>query len=150
MMKEYYILVANDSENRFGKKIPAADVIRQRMENKQWEIYQGTKFRDFLKAGDVCIFYAAGKKSGSQNFIGEGEIKNIHDSPICIAEYLNQENPLKYIEFSKTINYKDSVSIREKLDLLSFIPENRKKWGMVFMNGCRKIQEKDYMAITSR
>jgi hypothetical protein len=148
-MKEYYILVANDSENKFGKKIPAADVIKQRMQNKQWEIYRGTKFKDFLKTGDVCIFYSAGRKTGSQKFLGEGEIKNIHVSPICVAEYLNQEEPLKYVEFSKIKAYKVPVSIREKLDLLSFIPENRQKWGMVFMNGCRKILEEDYKAIAS-
>ncbi len=148
-MTGYYILIANDSENNQGKAIAAAEMIQLRVANKQWEIYQRTKFKDALKKDDICLFYSAGRKVGSKNILGEGTVKTIHLKPICNIDYVNHEEPLKYIEFSKTIIYSQPIDIKKKLDLLGFIPPNRQKWGVVFMNGCRKISKEDYITITT-
>jgi predicted RNA-binding protein len=58
------------------------------------------------------------------------------------------EDPKKYIEFDKVVLYESPIDVKTKLDKLSFIPENRQKWGMVFMNGCRKISSADYISLT--
>ena len=147
MSNNFFILIASDSENNQGKRLTADEVIRQRIINKQWEIYKRTKFKDLLKKGDVCLFYVAGRKTNAQHFIGEGVIKNIHLHPLKPINYLNLEEPLKYIEFDKIDVYEFPIDVKTKLDKLSFIPKNRKKWGMVFMNGCRKISLDDYLRL---
>ena len=73
---------------------------------------------------------------------------NLHLRPIKPVDYVNLEEPLKYIEFEKIVIYKNPINVKTKLDELSFIPLNKKKWGMVFMNGCRKISKEDYIILT--
>jgi hypothetical protein len=147
MSNNFFILIASDSENQFGKRLTADEVIRQRILNKQWEIYERTKFKDILKKGDICLFYVAGKKTNAQHFIGEGIVKNLHLRPIKPINYVNSESPQKYIEFENVITYEHPIDVKTKLDKLSFIPENRTKWGIVFMNGCRKISKTDYASL---
>jgi hypothetical protein len=148
MLNNFFILIASDTEDQQGKRLTADEVIRQRIFNKQWEIYKRTKFKDLLKNGDICLFYAAGRKANSQHIIGEGIIKNIHSHSLKSTNYVNLENPQKYIEFDKVVTYEFPIDVKTKLDKLTFIPKNRQKWGMVFMNGCRKISSADYVSLT--
>lgn len=44
---------------------------------------------------------------------------------------------------------KQPVDIIENLNKLSFIPENKKKWGVAFMGGARRINEADFKIMST-
>ncbi|CAG4884186.1 protein of unknown function [Georgfuchsia toluolica] len=61
-----------------------------------------------------------------------------------LSNNLLTELPVRYLRFDSIMIYQSPVSFRAKLDELSFVPQNRQKWGTSLQSGCRKVSRKDF------
>ena len=71
-MKNYYCLGTSDSitEN-------AINILKRRLDEKKYPLYRKTPFLKDVKKDDEVVFYVAGKKNKSQNFIAFSVIKSV-------------------------------------------------------------------------
>jgi len=148
-LANYYIFTASDTELISGGNRPANRICRDRLKELRWPLYKRTFFRKHLKSNDICLFYIAGNKDFKHHIIAKAIVKNLTDSR---GELVDDENLLSGIPYSevffKDVTYLDKpFNIKENLDLLSFIPSNKNKWGTAFQGGVKKISYADYQVI---
>ena len=71
-MKNYYCLGTSDSTTE-----NAIDILKRRLNEKKYPLYKKTPFLKDVKKDDEVVFYVAGRKNKSQNFIGCSLIKSV-------------------------------------------------------------------------
>ena len=108
-MKNYYCLGTSDTtaEN-------AIDILKRRLDEKKYPLYKKTPFLKDIKKDDEVVFYVAGKKNKSQNFIAFSHIKSVETpnellidpdkNKYILEKYLLFEN-LRFLGIDKNINY---------------------------------------------
>lgn len=146
MNKNYYILVASNAENLDGELVAAFDIAKKRLQRNLWPLFSGTPHRSSIKQSDECLIYIGGNKEFSQHVIGFGTVDQIipWNKNNNVDENIFTVQPACYIQFNNISLYEPPISMRLYLDKLTFIPENRMKWGAALLSGCRKISKEDY------
>jgi predicted RNA-binding protein len=135
-----------------NKRISSYFIMSERFKKFKWTIFSRTLHKHQIKRGDICFFYLAGKMKFSQCFVAIaeiGDVKKWDDS----MEFIDNpdwllENPILFFQLNKISIFDDPVSIKPLLSKFSFIPKNRKKWGVCFMGGVRKIDVFNMKLIT--
>jgi hypothetical protein len=142
---ENYILVVNDCRNINNKIITAYDMTQRRLSQKQWPLYKNTPHQNTMKKGDNVIIYLAGTSKLSQHFVAYASVHSISVPNNYQADGLDTINnpPAKIIIFQKIIILKESISIKDLLDDLEFLPKKTKKWGVVLQRGAKHISSID-------
>ncbi|WP_444920870.1 EVE domain-containing protein [Microbulbifer sp. CnH-101-G] len=149
-MKEcnYFVFVVSDSEDIDGNIISAKEILEYRISKLMWPLYRRTQNKSKLKVNDRCLFYLGGRKSNSQTIVGMSAVKSITpwlghmrtiDHESILSEYPSTVLHLQAFEY-----FNRPVEVKSILDDLSFIPQNRVKWGTAFQGGVRKIKRHDF------
>ncbi len=71
-MKNYYCLGTSDSTTE-----NAIDILKRRIDEKKYPLYKKTPFLNDIKKDDEVVFYVAGRKNKSQNFIAFSVIQSV-------------------------------------------------------------------------
>ncbi len=148
-----YIFIVNDVEDVSGRRIDARLLAKRRLSRSCWPLYANTNHRLAIKKGDIGLIYLAGKGELAQNFFAHTTIKEV----VAVSkEYADLDGlnvlstPPASLVLFETIDLLEPVTpIKILLDHLSFIPQNRMKWGAAMQTGCRKINKEDYEYIIS-
>lgn len=145
-----FILIASDVVDILGNELTGVGAALQRMKGKIWPLYQGTKNCKTIRVGDRCVFYVAGVGAGAQSFLGEAKVAGylgLNDLKALLPILAAEQYPASVLLFDEVELYQSEKSIRPILTKLSFIPENKTKWGSAFQGGCRLISPEDYKHI---
>jgi hypothetical protein len=153
-MSNFYVFIAADADTAAWRKLPATEVAMSRLRNSMWPLYVRTRNRAVLQKGDHCLFYAAGRAKFAQHFLATAEINSISprtraaiqiDPPEAYTDTAD-----KIIHLSNVKIFETPIGLRPLLDELSFIPENRLKWGSILQGGCLRLSRDDYARILAQ
>lgn len=151
--ERYYVLVTTDAENINGKRVGAFSIAQMRLSQQVWPLFMGTPHRTKIKPGDKCLIYIAGNHPHSKHVVARIEVKSLMPSKrgaqIENLELLTDQS-VSSIHFSTVEYFEKPVDIRLLLNVLSFLPSNKQKWGAGMRSGCRAISRSDYQIICSK
>ena len=135
---DYLVFVSSDG------KTNGLNIFEDRIKKNLWPIYVKTPQLINVKIGKKIIFYIAGNRLHSQNFIASGIIDKIEDIKDTTDDP-NQE--LKQILFN--VKFKDIKKFK-KITNLSFIEKTKRNiYGLYFQGGVCKINKQSYDYIIS-
>lgn len=141
-MKNYYCLGTSDSTTE-----NAVDILKRRLDEKKYPLYKKTPFHKDVKKDDGVVFYVAGRKNKSQNFIGYSLIKSVEiPNETLIDPDKNKYVLEKYLLFENIILFKTPIHIKAIINQLEFI-KNKNNFGVYLMGGVSKITEGDFNLI---
>ena len=141
-MKNYYCLGTSDSTTE-----NAVDILKRRLDEKKYPLYKKTPFHKDVKKDDGVVFYVAGRKNKSQNFIGYSLIKSVEiPNETLIDPDKNKYVLEKYLLFENIILFKTPIHIKAIINQLEFI-KNKTNFGVYLMGGVSKITEGDFNLI---
>ena len=141
-MKNYYCLGTSDSATE-----NAVDILKRRLDEKKYPLYKKTPFHKDVKKDDGVVFYVAGRKNKSQNFIGYSLIKSVEiPNETLIDPDKNKYVLEKYLLFENIILFKTPIHIKAIINQLEFI-KNKTNFGVYLMGGVSKITENDFNLI---
>ena len=141
-MKNYYCLGTSDSTTE-----NAVDILKRRLDEKKYPLYKKTPFHKDVKKDDGVVFYVAGRKNKSQNFIGYSLIKSVEiPNETLIDPDKNKYVLEKYLLFENIILFKTPIHIKAIINQLEFI-KNKNNFGVYLMGGASKITEGDFNLI---
>ena len=141
-MKNYYCLGTSDSTTE-----NAVDILKRRLDEKKYPLYKKTPFHKDVKKDDGVVFYVAGRKNKSQNFIGYSLIKSVEiPNETLIDPDKNKYVLEKYLLFENIILFKVPIHIKAIINQLEFI-KNKTNFGVYLMGGVSKITENDFNLI---
>ena len=101
-----------------------------------------------ISPGHKLLIYIAGNESKGQRVIASALVATIEQW----SDKLHKDNypllldgiPDKVLRLHAVREFKNPIDFKSKLDALSFIPSNKKKWGVAMMGGARSLIEADY------
>ncbi len=141
-----FILVTRDGETFSGSKISARKIIEVRFHQNLWPIYENTRGRKAFEVGSEIAFYIGGKSVDSGQIIARATlaaIKAAKDIRINNSDFI-EDPPLLHLTFANIEFLKKPIIFRNKLQKLSFCPQNMNKWGVVLIGGCRQVDTRDW------
>lgn len=145
----YFILIASDTFTLSGSRYSAQKLAEKRMQKGVWGLYPGTSNRLVIRAKDQVLIYLGGTGPNRCSVIARAKVGDVEcPREAVFIDPINVEGDAA----DRILHLTDiceiaPVDIRQKLDDLSFIPANRKKWGVALMGGCRKISREDFEKI---
>jgi len=141
-MKNYYCLGTSDSTTE-----NAIDILKRRLDEKKYPLYKKTPFLKDIKKDDEVVFYVAGKKNKSQNFIAFSHIKSVETPNESLIDPDKNKYVLeKYLLFENITLLKTPIHIKAIINQLEFI-KNKTNFGVYLMGGVSKITENDFNLI---
>jgi len=153
MKNNHFILIKHPSETSKGEVLSAHESCKRLLDWGIWPLFKNTRCRLMVKPGNPVLIYTAGNASDGRQIIARATVAGI--TPWYRKAGLNCPILLEGIPESALhldqIEYLDKpVKITDHLDDLSFIPENRKKWGVSMMGGMRSINQGDYETLSGK
>ena len=141
-MKNYYCLGTSDSTTE-----NAIDILKRRIDEKKYPLYKKTPFLNDIKKNDEVVFYVAGRKNKSQNFIAFSVIQSVEiPNETLIDPDKNKYVLEKYLLFENITLLKTPIHIKAIINQLEFI-KNKTNFGVYLMGGVSKITEGDFNLI---
>ena len=143
-----YILVCMSSE-------VDASVTPAALNAGRWPLYLHTKHRSDFRPGDRVVIYVGGQQEGSKLFVASAEVVSYELVTAVarrnVAPNVAEGNQLAvgWLQLGTVKEFSTPVPILELLDRLSFIPENRARWGVALVGGVRRIDDRDWDLILS-
>jgi len=146
--KNYFLLIKKDGFSAKGMLLDAETCAKKILDVKFWPLWPRTRNKHNLNAGDEVLVYLA----GTCVIYAKARIKQIDtwnrqykkDYPLMLLD----GEPNKVLVLEKIEILKEPVKVKEKLNKLSFIPKNTKKWGVTMMGGVRQLQHPDYVILS--
>ena len=141
---DYLIFVSSD-----GKKT-GLDIFNERIKKNKWPIYSKTPKKLNIKEGKKVVFYIEGAGDKKQSFVGTAQIKSIIDNK-TVSTDPNQEfkSVLFFIEFKNLNVFNEEIKIKEHLNKLDFI-KNNKNFLLYFQCYIFKINQKSFEYILQK
>lgn len=142
----FYLFVTVDASSFSGsKQFFAEEIVSDRLKKGKWPIYSKTANKDKIKIGDKCLFYVGGNGLLSKHILGTGSINNIYLTNEIIDDVdALTDLPYKQLELTDIKIYTRPIFIKDFLEELSFIPDNKSRWGVALQGGCKNISKRDY------
>ena len=143
----YWIFIVKDHEYQ-GRRIPAMEVLRNRVENKFWSLNKRTGNIGKINKGDSVIFYVASKDI--KGFAGTAIIAS-PPHPITPEQKFHtfgfpSERFDYSIELENPVLWENVKEVEPFIESLSFI-KNKQKWRSAFRGSIKRITEEDYRMI---
>ncbi|PKG84386.1 hypothetical protein CXF85_08680 [Colwellia sp. 75C3] len=143
---QYFLFITVDASHfELRKKLPAVEVINNRLNLRLWPIYQRTNHKDHISSGDKCLFYVGGTKELIRHVIASATILDVSvDNSLIDHEDYSVSLPYKKLILDTPNYFSAPVNLKDFLSNLSFVPKNTKYWGTSLQGGCKKITSNDY------
>ena len=130
----YYLLIKREGLDAKGQRLTARQSASVLLERGIWPLWEHTKNRKAIAAGDLVAVYLLGDGGGKVIASARGEQVTEWSSALKLNNIRLLPEPL---------------AVKERLSRLSFVNASSKKWGDVFMGGCRSIGKTDFGVLTS-
>lgn len=147
--KSYFLLIKQAGFSKNQESLSAYESAKLLLNSKIWPLWRSTKCRHLVSAGDVVLIYIAGNEENSTSVIASATVSSVeawqrkHEP---IYPLILDGIPEKALILDKIMFFKP-LDVRTLLDHLSFTPANRNKWGVAFMGGMRRLDQRDFMTM---
>ena len=146
-MTSYWILIVKDHQYQ-GRRIPALEVLRNRVENRFWSLSKRAPNIKRIREGDKVVFYVA--SSEVKGFAGTGVVAS-NPHPMTPEQKFHAfgtpSEAFDYsIELENPVLWPEVKEVEPLIGKLSFI-KSKRRWGSAFRGGIKRITEEDYNII---
>jgi predicted RNA-binding protein len=154
LKRTHFILIKRSGFCANQNVISATDGAILLLDAKMWPLWENTNCQLMVKPGHKVLVYLAGDESDCKKIIASAVVSNIVDwsANIHKSSYplMLDGMPMKVLELDQVEFFDIPVDVRKKLDVLSFIPKNKTKWGVSMMGGMRSIEQSDFEILNDR
>lgn len=150
MGKQFFLLIKKECFDKNGALLTAKESAGLLLSLGYWPLWNRTKCREMVRAGDELLVYLAGDDPGSQSIVARAEIAEIVPWAKKFADTypLDVDGMPEKVLMLKKIKMLDRPTIvKSLLDTLSFVPANKNRWGVVMMGGMRHINQQDFLLL---
>ena len=136
----YLIFISSDGRRN------GYEIFKHRIKDNLWPIYKKTPQLVNIKKDKKILFYIAGTNNYCQNFVASTSVKEIMDLK-NIESDPNQElrQVLFNVSFNKINFFEKPINIKNHINNLSFIEEEKRKYyGLYLQGGVCKINKQTY------
>jgi len=149
--RDHFLLIKRSGFLSNHSAVSATEGAKALLKAGVWPLWRNTKCKNMVRSGHRVLIYLAGPESDCGNVIASAVISGVVDwedrkhrrgYPLMI-----DGEPLKALLLEKVSVFDKPVSVSDRLDHLSFIPENKKKWGVAMMGGMRSLTDSDFMVL---
>lgn len=153
MKRSHFILIKHPSETTSGRILSATDASMALLDWGFWPLFEKTRCRLMVQPGNSVLIYTAGQCSDAHQVIASAQVAEVlqwnrrlsASSPILLEGI-----PVSALSLINIQRFAQPVVFTDYLDILSFIPTNRQKWGVAMMGGMRSITQADYQTLTPK
>lgn len=149
--REHFLVVKKSGFSSDGKLLSAREGTMRLLDVGFWPLWKNTRCKNMIEAGNSLLFYIAGEEKGSRSVIARAKVERVEvwtDRAFKkIYPLMLDGEPDKVIRLANVHCMSTPVSLLSVLDSLSFIPENRNKWGVAMMGGVRSLTAEDYVVL---
>lgn len=143
----FYVLVASDAEDQYGRRISGFEVWKRRFHRGVWPLYGRTPNAKSIREGDRVLFYVGGTGAVRQAFVGEAVVDHIVQWDRRKGE-IDPETWLttaaaSALKMSELRPFRSPVKMASILDRLECAPANKSRWGVIVHGGVRKFSNAD-------
>jgi predicted RNA-binding protein len=144
----YYILISSPAQQRTGEMSRGYDVAIERLEKGIWPMFQHTRNRKQIAAGDRCLIYISGSESTAQHVVASATVVANKETRSYRDEYYYDAAPSNLISLTNAEVFKSPISLKDIIQQLTICPKNAVRWGCALQGGARAISLEDYELIT--
>ena len=143
-----FLLVTMDPLGTRGIRLPAIQLVRDRLAAARWPIFEGTRNRNAIIVGSRVMFYVGGTKDQSGKIVASALVtrKSKTTGPLDPPRY-STDWPTCALGLGDVVWLEPAIDFRARLPGLSFSPKNLDRWGVVLMGGCRALAPADWAAL---
>ena len=148
----HFILIKHPSETSQGALLTASESCKELLSWGFWPLFQGTRCRLMVAPGNSVLIYTAGQKEDARRVVAKATVAEIAPwtrSHARACPIFLEGIPVSVLVLQDVEYFENPTLITDHLDDLSFIPTNRKKWGVAMMGGMRSIGLSDYQVLSS-
>lgn len=146
----HYLLTKREGFNAGGRMISARQCATALLDVGVWPLWEHTRNRAAIRAGDQVAIYLAG--DGSSQIMATAEVLKVGqwDRKMAATYPLMLDGtPVSVLHLHGVNVLEKSIPVRQCLNDLSFIRKGVVKWGVAFMGGCRALTQRDFAVLTS-
>jgi len=151
-----FILVCMEGVTADGVVVSEDKIAARRMHAKRWPLFARTKHRSEIDPGSRVLVYVGGQQAWGQSFVATATVlacdqvdRTRRRHPADTSDDAVEQQVVAWLRLAEVRPLRPAREMRDLLDRLSFIPENRSRWGVSFMGGVRRISDEDWNAIVS-
>jgi len=144
-----FLLIKKSGVSADGRSLNAREAALSLLDAGVWPLWEHTRNRKAIQSGSKVAVYLSG--AGNQTVIASATVTAVKAWDRDTAKRYPLEldgTPFAVLHLGKIKVFKQAVSIKPKLSLLSFVNSESKKWGVVFMGGTRSVNEQDFELLT--
>lgn len=152
-LRTHFILIKRGGSTRTGERVTAMEAAKLLLECGLWPLWERTRCRKMLGAGNRVLIYLAGSEVGCGKVVASAVVDAVE--PWSVRRHhtryplILDETPDRVLSLTEVKFFRKPVSVRDKLDQLSFTSSNRAKWGSAFMGGVRSVSQEDYEVLSA-
>lgn len=146
----YYLLIKREGLGAKGQRLTARQSAVALLEQGIWPLWEHTKNRKAIAAGDLVAVYLSG--DGGGKVIASAKVEQVAEWSSSLARaypLMLDGTPFSVLKLNNIGLLPEPVAVKERLSRLSFVNASSKKWGVAFMGGCRSIDKTDFGVLTS-
>ncbi len=148
MRPKNYLLIKQSGWDAKGDKCSALESAQLLLTAKVWPLWDFTRNRKAIIAGDQVAIYLA----GTSEVIATACVLKVEKWSVTHAKgypLLLDGTPVAVLLLESVAMLPVPVQVKQRLRCLSFINSDSKKWGVAFMGGSRAVNDADFAQLTS-
>ncbi len=150
-IRSHFMLIKQSGYDAKLRPLTAYESAKALMLSGLWPLWSGTRCKHMVSVGHQLLIYAAGFEKYGKCVIGTARVQSLDEWKDAAHKnrypLMLDGIPEKVLIFDDVSLFDVPVDLRTKLDTLSFVPKNKKKWGVAMMGGMRSLSEADYATI---
>lgn len=142
-----YLLIKQHGLDAKGRNCTARASAQLLLDAKVWPLWDRTRNRKVIAAGDRLAVYLA----GTSEVIATAQVLKVEKWSNSHARWyplLLDGIPAAVLVLENVSMLPVPVQVRQRLQQLSFVPRNSSKWGVAFMGGVRVVSDVDFKQLT--
>jgi len=134
--------------------LSATEGAKALLENRIWPLWKNTRCKNIVRPGHQVLIYLAGPESDCGKVFASARVQDVIDwsdrKHRPIYPLMLEGEPHKTLILERRSYFQYPIAVAEQLDQLSFIPANKKKWGVAMMGGMRSLSASDYEVLSEK
>lgn len=144
---KHYILIKREGPDARGRMLSAAQSADQLLSAGVWPLWEHTRNRKAIAAGDHLAIYLA----GASQVVATAAVAAVSSWNATLRNSYPLQldgTPVAVLRLADVQRLVVPVDVKARLARLSFVPPGSRKWGVAFMGGSRAVGAADFAAMT--
>lgn len=146
----HYVVIKREGYTPRGEWLSPLESATRLLSARLWPLWQGTRNRSAIRAGDRIAVYLAGQ--GGSTVVATARVASLGPwTPEISRNYpLDPDGTAVVVmHLDQVTMLPTPIAVRDRLQALSFINHRTPKWGVAFMGGTRAVSAGDFAVLTA-